>query len=79
VAIRASAQATIAARVAVPFGKRSRDQFILRALPAPVQALIEPDPTEALRLASMLLEAEPYDLDLRAAQTAQDVPGVNSL
>ena len=49
-----------------------------------VKELIEPDPVEALRLARILLEAEPYDLmalelGLRAAQAAQDGPGTNSL
>jgi hypothetical protein len=57
---------------------------ITQALRNSVQELLEPNPVEALRLARILLEAEPYDLvvlelGLRAAQAAQDGPGAHSL
>ena len=57
---------------------------VTQALRNTVKELIEPDPVEALRLARILLEAEPYDLmalelGLRAAQAAQDSLGANSL
>jgi DNA-binding SARP family transcriptional activator len=57
---------------------------VTRALRNSVQELIETEPIEALRLARILLEAEPYDhatleLGLRAAQVAQDGLGAKSL
>jgi two-component SAPR family response regulator len=57
---------------------------VTQALRHSVQTLIGPDPTEALRLARILLEVEPYDhaaleLGLRAAQAAQDELGANSM
>jgi DNA-binding SARP family transcriptional activator len=57
---------------------------VTQALRNTVKGLIEDDPTKALRLARILLEAEPYDhvaleLGLRAAQAAQDGLGANSL
>jgi DNA-binding SARP family transcriptional activator len=57
---------------------------ITQALRKSVQEQIEANPTEALRLARILLEAEPYDLQalelgLRAAQAAEDGPEAHSL
>jgi DNA-binding SARP family transcriptional activator len=57
---------------------------VTQALRNTVKGLIERDPVEALRLARILIEVEPYDhvaleLGLRAAQAAQDSLGAKSL
>jgi hypothetical protein len=63
---------------------RSVRSTVTQALRNTVKALIEDDPTEALRLVRILLETEPYDhatleLGLRAAQADQDDLETNSL